>query len=128
MFKYPVWNCTGHDINVLNRDGVVQTIPSRGLIRLEETVIVSGTLPTEYGEIALGEKKFGRVVGIPEGLEEAELSVVIVSLVVLQQIKDDGGIEFDSPLRHHMVVAPDTGASAVRDEKGRIQYVVQFLM
>ena len=22
MFKYPVWNCTGHDINVLNRDGV----------------------------------------------------------------------------------------------------------
>jgi len=128
MFKYPVWNCTGHDINVLNRDGVVQTIPSCGLIRLEETVIVSGTLSTEYGEIPLGEKKFGRVVGIPEELEEAELSVVIVSLVVLQQIKDDGGIEFDSPLRHHMIVAPDTGASAVRDEKGRIQYVVQFLM
>lgn len=128
MVKFPVYNCTGHDINVLNRNGVVQTIPSCGLIRLEETVIVSETLSTEYGEIAFEEKKFGRVVGVPEELEEAKLSVVIVSLVVLQQIKDDGGIEFDSPLSHHMVVAPDTGASAVRDEKGRIQYVVQFLM
>jgi len=120
MKNRKVFNFTGHEINYREF-----TIPSHGNIRVEERVSLGEPANSmEYGEIPIGHKVFGEIVGIPQWLDdpENEWSIVIVSFMVLSAL--DGSP--NPVLNKHRVIAPDTGESCVR-ENGKIKYVVQFI-
>jgi hypothetical protein len=121
MKNRKVFNFTGHEINYREF-----TIPSHGNIRVEERVSLGEPANSmEYGEIPIGHKVFGEIVGIPQWLDdpENEGSIVIVSFMVLAALERKSHPVLDK----HCVVAPDTGKSCVRDENGKIKYVVQFI-
>ena len=102
-------NCTPHTINV-SRAGVIEAIPASGIIpRVSTTTHEVGSIDG----FAVVETTFGAV----EGLPDPEPGVFyIVSAMVLAEAKKAGRED---------CIAPDTGATAVR-ENGQIKHVVRF--
>lgn len=102
-------NLTPHAISVLNHvTGVVDTFPPSGKnARVGVTSSeVESSLP-----YAVGVTTYGAVEGIPA----AGAETFLVSAMVLDRL----GSEY-----HGWAFAPDTGPSAVRNDKGHIVHVV----
>jgi len=103
-------NLTAHNINVADEAGAqLACIPSSGLARV-------GTVESEAADVC-GYPAITRSWSAVEGLPEPDgESIFIVSSLVLAQVphRDD-------------VVAPDTGATAIRDDNGRPVAVRRFV-
>lgn len=102
-------NLTPHSISVFNRvTGEVDTFPPSGtLARVStESKGINHVLP-----YSVGVTTYGEVEGIPAVYGE----VFLVSAMVLDRL--------DSAY-HGQAFAPDTGPSAVRNEKGHVVHVV----
>lgn len=102
-------NLTPHAVTIYKSDGTVIEIPPKGEpLRLAESDI-------PFGEVE-GIPIIKREFSLPTLAEELydPNNIVIVSLPTLLALKDL------NPRPTALVVAPDTGKGAVRDEAGRI--------
>ena len=102
-------NLTPHAIVIQCDDGTSVTIPPSGVVA---RVVTSETTVSEVtlGGVTLPvvARQFGQVTGLPEADEACIVSSLVFEAIRLQQ-----------PWRKR-VFAPDTGATAIRDEAGRI--------
>jgi len=102
-------NLTPHDITVV-ADGREMKIPASGQVaRVATTEKVVG----EIDGIPIIKREFGEIENLPAPTGG---TVFIVSSLVLSAVKNRTD-----------VVAPDTGATAVRDDKGQIVAVTRFV-
>lgn len=104
-------NLTPHTINVVLEDGKELEIKSSGTARVNEVSEAVG----DVAGINLVKMTYGEVEGIPT---QVDGTVYIVSRMVLDAVR---GTRND-------VVAPDTGKTAVRDEKGLVKAVRNFVV
>jgi len=102
-------NKTPHSITVQTVDGVMVIEPSFPPARVGQSYLPAG----EVDGIPVQHSVFGEVENLPEPEEGV---TVIVSAMVAQQCSGRAD-----------VVAPDTGASAIRDDAGRIVAVRGFV-
>ena len=92
-------NLTGHDVTMLNENlNQVLTIPSSGVVRLEEEIAPAGTISAEGPNgssitIHLTRKSYG---GTELPLKKEDV-IYIVSLAVAQYAKDLGRNDFIVP-------------------------------
>jgi hypothetical protein len=102
-------NLTPHEISLANQAGeIVLTVPSTGNCRVATTQRIVG----DVDGFPINKTTYGAV----EGLPEPELDTVyVVSILVAQQVPERSD-----------VVAPDTGATCVR-ENGQIKAVRGFV-
>jgi acetyl-CoA carboxylase carboxyltransferase component len=100
-------NLTPHAISV---EGL-GTFPASGEVARVSTVC---TVVGEVAGIAAYKQSFGDVVGLPSPIEG---TVYIVSGMVISAV-----------IGRSDVVAPDTGSTAIRDEKGHIIAVRNFIV
>ncbi len=104
-------NLTPHDINVLTKDGIV-TFPKSGIIaRVSEKSTIVGKC--KFTGVDIVQKEYTEVENLPE---EGHF---LVSAMVLQAAKKKEGL---------FLYAPDSGSSAIRDEKGQIKAVVSLVV
>ena len=99
-----------HSISVVGEDMEITIKPSGSIARVSSTTEVVG----EIGGFTVSRSTFGDVIGLPEPEEGV---YYIVSGLVLSAL---AGTRPD-------VLAPDTGSSAIRDDKGHIVAVRGFL-
>ncbi len=112
-------NLTPHPIVVRREDGSELTIPAAGKpFRLEEEDIETGL---DIDGVPLVVRRFKFPEEIPAEFEDPD-NIVIVSLPVLQVLKQMG-LRFPA-----LVVAPDTGKGAIRDESGKIIGTTRFIL
>jgi hypothetical protein len=98
-------NATSHAINVLDAEGVTHTIPTSGVsVRVAETPI---------GSFAVTEVTGAEVTGLPAPQEG---TFIVVSAMVLSAAAGRSDL-----------LGPDTGSTAVRNEKGHIVAVKGFV-
>lgn len=125
-------NLTPHDIKIYTKDkgAILEVVPKSGYVaRVDVSYGRIGTLfvkdyiqePSLYWEedipIELVSADYGEVVGLPD----PEPGVYyIVSALVLSALRESGSTRRD-------VIAPDTGPTAVRDEKGNVIGVTRFI-
>lgn len=103
-------NLTPHDINVLE-NGVIKTYPATGdVARVDQINQPNGTV----NDAPVNRPTYGAVEGLP--LYQKAGMYYIVSALVRQS----------QPHRKDLL-SPDSGATAVRDEKGLIKYVTGWL-
>jgi hypothetical protein len=102
-------NKTPHSITVQTVDGTMTIEPTFPPARVGQDYLPAG----EVDGIPVQQSVFGEVENLPEPEEGV---VIIVSAMVAQQC-----------VNRTDVVAPDTGASAIRDEAGRIVAVRGFV-
>lgn len=103
-------NLTPHPITIRRTDGAEVTIPPSGMVARVTTVeTVIGTCP-ETG-VPIVARTYGEVRGLPE-----EGTPCLVSALVLAAVPGRKG-----------VFAPDTGATAVRDDRGQIIAVTRLV-
>jgi hypothetical protein len=103
-------NCTPHEIRIETPEGVV-AFPKSGIIpRVGETLDAAGTI----GGIKAVTPQRGIVEGLP-GFEKG--TILIVSRMV-----------FDKCPNRRDVVAPDTGPTAVRNDRGFVDHVTEVLV
>ena len=105
-------NLTPHPISLANAAGeITKTIPTSGTIaRVSTETITTGR---SIAGCPIVKNTQGQVTNLPEAKGG---TVYIVSLFVLSALSD-----------RNDVVAPDTGATCVRGDQGRITAVRQFL-
>ena len=102
-------NCTPHEIVVISNEVTAKYSTSETVARISTTQKVVGNI----NRIEIVETVQGQVEGLPE-MEEGKM--YIVSGMVLSALK---GSRAD-------VIAPDTGSTAIRNEKGQIIAVTRF--
>lgn len=101
-------NLTPHAITILLSDGSAITLPPSGTVaRVTTEEVVVG----ETGGIPVVERRFGAVEGLP-----AEGVPCVVSALVAGAVAGRAG-----------VYAPDTGATAVRNDKGHVVAVTRLV-
>jgi len=103
-------NYTPHDITLHLADGAVIVLPRDGTARVDE----HRTLAFTIGDVPVHTQQFREVRGLPEPVDGTYL---VVSSVVLHARNDRGDL-----------IAPDTGAGAVRGPDGRIVGTTGFVM
>lgn len=104
-------NLTPHDINVQTKNGIVTFTKSGIIARVsEKSTIVS---QCQFTGVDIVQKKYTEVENLPE---EGHF---LVSAMVLQASKKKEGL---------FLYAPDSGSSAIRDEKGQIKAVVALVV
>lgn len=101
-------NLTPHAIRVMTSDGEMRVYEPSGVVARVETVEV---LVGEFDGIPVVERQLGDVIGLPENGEPC-----IVSAMVASALPGRPG-----------VYAPDTGSTAVRNDKGHIDHVVRLV-
>lgn len=101
-------NLTPHALSLMLPNGSVVTIPPSGTVARVGTEEV---LIGEVGGIPLVERRFGAVEGLPE-----EGVPCLVSALVAGAVPGRAG-----------VYAPDTGVSAVRNDKGHVVAVTRLV-
>lgn len=101
-------NLTPHTINVQLKTGMVSFPPSGTIARVVTEEIENGN----YSGIPVISRTFGKVEGIPEYTGEA----ILVSSIVLEALKGRPN-----------TFAPDTGKTAIRDDKGFIVAVTRLV-
>lgn len=101
-------NLTPHTINVQLDSGMVSFPPSGTVARVVTEEIENGN----YSGIPVISRTLGKVEGIPEYTGEA----ILVSTMVLEALKGRPN-----------TFAPDTGKTAIRDEKGFIVAVTRLV-
>ncbi len=102
-------NLTPHEITIITPRGVFTFPPSGTVARVETLETVIGYCPITDAPIVRREK--GKPVGLPE-----EGTLCIVSSMVLEEVPGRAG-----------VFAPDTGVTAIRNEKGHVVGVTQLV-
>ena len=108
-------NLTPHSIHIHTNDGVIAIPPSGTVARVEVENQIVGNHNIEDGvSIPVITRVAGEVVGLPSDMK----TPFLVSAMVLDCL----GSEY-----HGVAFAPDTGASCIRDEKGRIIGVTQLV-
>lgn len=107
-------NLTPHTIRIIDTDMVVHEINPSGTVARVETV------ETEEVPVVVDGAKFSvtsRTMGAVSGLPDPNgTSIFLVSSMVLDAIQG-----------RHDVFAPDTGKTAVRDERGLVWAVVSLI-
>jgi len=102
-------NLTPHAIVIQDEDGNSVTIPPSGVVaRVATTETVVSVVKIGNTTVPVVARQFGEVTGLPETDEACLVSSLVLDAVRVQQ-----------PWRKR-VYAPDTGATAIRDEAGRI--------
>lgn len=107
-------NLTPHAIVVRSADGTDRTFPPCGKVARVET---SETPVDPIDGIPVIFRETGRLI-IPEGIPQNGESYLIVSSMCLDAA---------STRQRGFAVAPDTGATAIRNEKGHIVAVTRFV-
>lgn len=107
-------NLTPHSIHIHTNDGVIAIPPSGTIARVEVENVIVGNHTVEGIEIPVITRKTGVVSGLPKDMK----TPFLVSGMVLDSL----GSEY-----HGVAFSPDTGASCIRDEKGRIVGVTQLV-
>ncbi|MGL5766520.1 MAG: hypothetical protein ACRCX8_12860 [Sarcina sp.] len=106
-------NATPHAIKVERNGEIVIFQPSDFVARVKMNTVELAALN--------GFKLSENIPGIIEGLPtEDDDAIFIVSAMVLSANKETENPRLD-------LIAPDTGATAVRNEKGHIEYVLGFI-
>jgi len=104
-------NCTPHPITFRGVQDV--TYPVSGIIPRVSTVDTpDGLLPTVDWPLPLVKRTFGGVTGLPR--RKAGTYLIVSAMVLSASDRDD-------------LIAPDTGASAIRGDKGHIVAVIKFI-
>ena len=101
-------NLTPHAITLISEDEEFTIEPSGQIARVSMTEEVVGI----YGDVPVIRRVAGEVVGLP-----ADGRPCIVSAMVLAAL----------PAGTEWVYAPDTGPTAVRDEKGHVVAVTRLV-
>jgi hypothetical protein len=109
-----IWNLTPHAISVEFPAGVRFTMPSDGVLRVEQH--------TEEAEPLDGMPtvtvRMGELAGIPAEVQPGDhLIVSVVAAPALKIVHGD----------LYKVLTPDTGPTCVRDDQGRIEAVRQLI-
>lgn len=102
-------NLTQHAITLITPKGTFTFPPSGTIARVETIETVIGECPVTGAPIVRREK--GMPVGLPE-----EGTPCLVSSMVLESCPGRAG-----------VFAPDSGKTAIRDERGLVQAVTQLV-
>ena len=102
-------NLTPHEITIKTYDKEFKIKPSGIIARVTTEEKEQGKL----NNIPIVERSFGKVENLPEPKENV---VYLVSSLVLEGVRDRDD-----------VFAPDTGNTAIRDEKGRIIAVTRLI-
>ena len=117
-------NLTPHTITLVSECGEhIEIEPSGTVARVETKQYEIGTVRIERRRFKVSERKFGDVSGLPDTNRTAriyapnELPVYIVSAMV-----------FDACGNREDIACPDTGESALRNEKGHIVAVRGLIM
>lgn len=110
-------NLTPHAISIRLADGTTVTIPPSGAIaRVEQSETVVGSIPLDTGDsVPVITRTKGRVIGLP--YDPVRVGGCLVSSMVLDAL----------PPGTPGVYAPDTGATAIRNEKGHIVAVTRLV-
>jgi hypothetical protein len=111
-----VLNLTPHSVVIHGDDGRRVTIPPSGQVArvaTEETAVSS--VQVGGATIKVVARQLGQITGLP-----AEDEVCIVSSLVLEAVRSQ------QPWRRR-VYAPDTGATAIRDDEGHIVAVTRLV-
>jgi len=121
-------NLTPHDITIWAGDGTATTIPPSGAVaRVIHSETESGYLQLidDQGDGQWGCGKavpvINRVVAGITGLPADADEPVLVSSMVLEALQQIGGYE------EYPAYAPDTGKTAIRNEKGHIVMVTRLV-
>ena len=117
-------NLTQHTITLISECGEhIEIEPSGTVARVETKQYKLGTVRIESRRFKISDRKFGDVSGFPDFNSQAriyaphEVPVYLVSAIVF------------SACPHRIDIAcPDTGESAVRNEKGHIVAVRGLIM
>lgn len=80
------------------------------------SVSVKQSVVKEVNSISCVQNQYGDVVGLPEPQED---TLYLVNAIVLERAKLMGRSD---------CIAPDTGPTAIRDEKGQVIAVTRFVM
>lgn len=110
-------NLTPHDLTVYLADGTTLTIPPSGMVaRVAQEYVSVGDLDLGGGlAVPLVATQYGAIQGLPDPVDGV---FYITSALVAQAAWSQGRKD---------VLAPDTGAGAVRDDQGRIVGVRRLL-
>jgi len=109
-------NLTPHDLTVYLADGTTLTIPPSGVVaRVSQDYTPLGTLNLGNAQVPLVATTYGAIQGLPDPVDGV---FYITSALVAQAAWSQGRKD---------VLAPDTGAGAVRDDQGRIVGVRRLL-
>ena len=106
-------NLTPHEINIINEDTKITVPPSdRGIARVEMTEV--------EGEPIEGVPVIHIEPGSISGLPAPEVDTIFIVSAIVAMAANNFTYRPD-------VVAPDTGATAIRNEEGQIQAVTRFV-
>ncbi|MBW2671852.1 MAG: hypothetical protein JRD89_00370 [Deltaproteobacteria bacterium] len=125
---YKVWNLTPHEIRLADESGeIVARFPPSGYVaRLTCEDRPDSTARLYDCDLPIVVRIFGEPEGLPpeDLLDEDQTHIFIVSLPALQAVTETVARNYDRAI---IVVAPDTGPTAIRDEKGQIVAVRRFI-
>ena len=114
--KVNLINLTPHDLTVYLADGTTLTIPPSGVVaRVSQDYTPLGTLNLGNAQVPLVATTYGEIQGLPDPQDG---TLFLVSALVAQAAWAQGRKD---------VLAPDTGAGAVRDSDGKIIGVRRLL-
>lgn len=111
-------NATPHPINVVNTNGEIITFPPSGIlprVEVTQTEVRGKLFDTLGNKFAVANRVQGQVTGLPD---QEFGTMYIVSSMVASALKN----------KREDLIVPDTGASAIRDEKGNIVAVQGFVV
>lgn len=106
-------NLTPHTINLKTADGIVSYPPSGMLARVTEVYSSTGQ---DIEGVPVVTRGWGHVVGIPRDAQGIPVPCLVSSLVL-------GAL----PIGTRNVYAPDTGETAIRNEKGQVVAVKRLV-
>jgi len=110
-----VVNLTPHTVKIVS-DGVEYVIEPSGMVARVSAVYNEAAPARQLPNVTFVTREFGEV----EGLPEPDGNMYIVSGFVLAAVEASGDVRMD-------VVAPDTGPTAIRDDKNRILAVTRLI-
>jgi len=110
-------NLTKHAIHIIAANGDLVTIPPSGQLAMVAMKPPRTLSPVEYDgyEIPVATVEYGEVV-LPPDID----GLILVSTMTADAMRAQG-------ITGYQVYVPDTGPSAIRDEKGRILSVVRLI-
>lgn len=123
-------NLTPHPITLVHQGEEITFPPSGTVAKVTTEESVLGRFPIGMGQaIPVVVRKFGTVTGLPPVEDHEEIIALgvahIVSSIVLSALEADPDW-IRHPLRN-LIFAPDTGATAIRDENGQVRAVTRLV-
>lgn len=106
-------NLTPHDINISVNGQMVVIPKSSQQARVKVTQEAQGTVDVDGISVPVFRNVYGQVEGLPEPQKD---TVFVVSILVIGRVS--GRTD---------VVCPDTGPTAIRDDKGQIKAVARLI-